>query len=176
MNTEFFLKINDWAGQNIWLDWLMIFSANNLGYIIAGLVIVVCFFEAKKYKEIIMLSFGSAVIARLGIVALIRHFYYHPRPFLVIQNVHQLLPHDMESSFPSGHMAFYFALATVLYHYHKKVGIVAFVLSGLMGFARIFVGVHWPFDIVAGMVVGIITALLVYKIYHRFAHKQATPI
>ena len=159
------MKINSWVGQNVWLDRLLVFSANNLGYIILGLVIVVCLLNSNKFKEIIVLSLGSAVVARFGIVALVRYFYYVPRPFLVLQNVRQLLDHDAESSFPSGHMAFYFALATVLYRYNKKAGIAAFGLSGLMGFARIFVGVHWPLDIITGVVVGVVTALLVYKVY-----------
>jgi len=168
MNTDIFLKINSWAGQNMWLDRLMIFSANNLGYILVGLVIVVCFLSRSKYREILILSIGSAVMARFGIVTLIRFSYYHPRPFLVLQNVHQLLSHDTESSFPSGHAAFYFALATTLYFYNKKIGVIALILSGLMGFARVFTGLHWPLDIVTGVVVGVVTALLLYKAHPRY--------
>ena len=167
MNTFIFRAINDLAGQSQWLDGIMAFSANNLGYILVGLVFLVCYFNRNKYKEITVLSLGSAIVSRFIVVALIRHFYYNPRPFLILQNVHQLLEHDTESSFPSGHMAFYFALATVLYRYDRKIGITAFVLSGLMGFARIFVGVHWPLDIVAGIVVGVATALLSCKAYPR---------
>lgn len=167
MNVELFQIINSWAGQNVWLDRLMVFSADKLGYVIVGLTIVVCLFNAKKYREILILSFGSAVAARFGIVSLIRHLYYQPRPFLVLQDVQQLLDHNTESSFPSGHTAFYFAVAMVLYRYNKKVGIAAFVLSGLMGFARIFVGVHWPLDILAGMGVGAITALLIFSKWCR---------
>ena len=164
MNTIIFLKINSLAGQNAWFDQLMVFSADKLGYIIVGLVIVVCLLNTKKYKEILILSFGSAMAARFGIVVLIRLFYYHPRPFLALQNVRQLLDHNTDSSFPSGHMAFYFAMAMVLYRYDKKAGITAFALSGLMGFARIFVGIHWPLDIVIGAVVGLTVAYLLCRI------------
>ena len=82
---------------------------------------------------------------------------------------------------PSGHASFYFALAMGVYlsnknpapsnsanhqqngrtWYGARAGWVYFALAGLMGFARVFVSVHWPLDILAGAVLGIATAVLV---------------
>ena len=167
MNTNLFLVINSWAGQNYWLDKFMVFSAEWLGYLlIAG--VVLCFLKNRqKYKDMVLVSLASAVIARFGLITLIRFFYYHPRPFLVLQNVRQLMNHEIESSFPSGHAAFYFALAAGVYLYNKKAGYAYLALAGLMGFARIFVSVHWPLDIRAGAGLGIITALIVKRFYEK---------
>ena len=173
MNESIFLTINSWAGQNIWLDRFMIFSADWLGYVLILGVIFYYLRDRQKYREMVFFAFGSAIVSRFVLVSIIRFFYYSPRPFLVLQNVHQLLDHDMESSFPSGHAAFYFALAAGVYLYNKKVyppekylffrrvGYAYFALAGLIGFARIFVGVHWPLDIIAGAVLGIVTAWII---------------
>ena len=162
MNTELFLKINSWAGHNYLLDQFMIFSADWLGYfLIAG--VALCFLrDRKKYKDMFFVSLVSAIIARFVFVELIRYFYYNPRPFVVLENINVLMNHEMESSFPSGHAAFYFALAAGIYFYNKKAGYAYLDLVGLIGFARVFVSVHWPLDIIMGAFLGIATAVGVY--------------
>jgi undecaprenyl-diphosphatase len=70
-------------------------------------------------------------------------------------------------SFPSGHAAIFFAIATAVYLYNKKLGIWFFVVAILMGMARIFVGVHWPSDILGGAVIGIISGIIVGKIFKK---------
>ena len=161
MNIQVFQFINSLAGQNIWLDRFMVFSADWLGYVlVVGLIL--CYLKNRsQYRDMLLISLSSAILSRFGFVSLIRIFYYHPRPFLVLQNVHQLINHEIESSFPSGHAAFYFALAVGVYFYNKKAGLVYLVSAGLMGFARIFVGVHWPLDIMAGAVLGVASALMI---------------
>ena len=158
--TDLFHKINYFAGQNIWLDRFMIFSAEWLGYLLIAGVIFFFLKNRQKYKEMLIVSIGSAAIARFVFVEVIRWLYYSPRPFLVTTDFVQLINHETTSSFPSGHTTFYFALATGIYLYNKKVGYAYFALAGLIGFARIFGGVHWPLDIIGGAVLGVVTAVL----------------
>lgn len=143
--------INDLAKNWSWLDLIMIFSAEWLGYL---LIVYVLWWGWKKGFNIIMLTLGSAIIARYIFVELIRYFVYSPRPFAILQNINQLIAHEPTSSFPSGHVSFYFALAFGAYFLNKKTGCWSFVLAGLVGFARIYVGVHWPLDVLAGILVG----------------------
>ena len=84
-----------------------------------------------------------------------RYFYYYPRPFVIFQDVNQLLLHEQTGSFPSGHASFYFALAMGVYLYNKKLGKIYFILAFLISFARVFAGIHWPFDIAGGLAVGV---------------------
>ena len=162
MNEQIFRLINSWAGQNIWLDRFMIFFADWLGYLLIVGVVLCYLKDRQRYKDMLVISLTSAIIARFGLVTIMRLFYYHSRPFMVLQDINVLMNHDIESSFPSGHAAFYFALAMGVYLYNKKAGYVYFALAGLMGFARVFVSVHWPLDILAGTGLGIVTAYGVF--------------
>lgn len=159
-NINGFRLINGWAGHNVWLDRFMIFAADKMGYLLIVFVLVL-FWKKDYFKKLIFVSWGSAIVVRFVFVGLMRYLVYSPRPFLVLENVNQLMNHEFESSFPSGHATFYFALATGVYLYNKKSGWVYFALAGLLGFARIFVSVHWPLDILSGAGLGIATAVLV---------------
>ena len=145
----------------------MIFSSDKLGYIFLGILGIIFLKNYRKYRDMFLVSVGSAVVARYGLVAIIRFFYHHPRPFLVLQNVRLLIPREAEYSFPSGHASFYFALATGVYLYNKKSGYVYLTLTALIGFARIFAGVHWPYDILGGATLGILTALVIQMVYNK---------
>lgn len=157
-NLEGFRFINNLAGHSVWLDRFMIFAADQMGYVLIVSTLVL-FWKKDYFKKVILVSWGSAIIARLVFVGLMRYLIYSPRPFLVLENVNRLMNHQFESSFPSGHTTFYFALATGVYLYNKKIGRIYLVLAGLVGFARVFVSVHWPLDILAGAVLGIVTAV-----------------
>ncbi|MBI2068812.1 MAG: phosphatase PAP2 family protein [Candidatus Yanofskybacteria bacterium] len=166
-----FRAINDLAGHNVWLDRLMIFAADKMGYLLI-LSVLVLFWKKNSLKRVLLVSWGSALIARFVFVAVLRYFFYSPRPFLILENVKILMNHQIESSFPSGHTTFYFALATGVYLYNKKAGLIFLALAGLVGFARIFVSVHWPLDILAGAILGWATALMINKVLARFLKKK----
>lgn len=159
-NLTGFRLINDLAGHNFWLDKFMIFAADKMGYLLI-LSILVLFWKKDYFKNLLFISLGSAMVARFVFVAIFRYLIYSPRPFLVLENVNVLMNHQYESSFPSGHTTFYFAVAMGVYLYNKKAGYIYLILAGLLGFARIFVSVHWPLDILAGAVLGIVTTFLI---------------
>jgi len=164
MDQFIFQQINQFAGKWILMDNLAIFFAKYFEYI---LIISVFLIFWKKWK-IIFQSFLAAILARFGIVEIIRYFFPRARPF-VENHINLLISHNPnEPSFPSGHAAFYFALSTVVYSYNKKAGILFFIASFLIVVFRVFVGVHWPLDILVGALVGIFSGWLVYKIFKRF--------
>jgi undecaprenyl-diphosphatase len=165
MNLDFFLfqEINRFAGKYLWLDNLAIFFAEYFGYILVFFVLLIFW---KNWKKILQ-TFLAAILARFGVVEIIRFFWQKPRPF-VENNVNVLLNQINSVSFPSGHAAFYFGLSTIVYFYNKKVGILFFVLSFLISFSRVFCGIHWPSDIGAGILVGIFSGWLTIKIFRKF--------
>lgn len=159
LNTLLFQKINGLAGRSICFDGLGILFSDFAGYVLIAILILVFLLKpARLSRFMVLLAFVSAGVARGVVTNLIRFFYHHPRPFDVLA-VKQLIP-ESGFSFPSGHAAFYFALSVGIYLYNKKLGAAFFAVSALMGVARIFVGVHWPADILGGALVGVVTALL----------------
>lgn len=163
MDQYLFQLINGLAGKSAYLDKLGVFCGEYLGYVLMAIVLVIFW---KKWREVIS-TFLAGILARFGIVELIRLFWEKPRPFIE-NSVNLLVNHEDTGSFPSGHAAFYFALAAVVYSYNKKIGIWFFVAAFLISLSRIFIGVHWPSDVLAGAIVGIFSGWLVLRISKRF--------
>ncbi len=86
------------------------------------------------------------------------------RPFAFLDNVNLLITENPLNSFPSGHAALAFALATTMFLYNKKLGILFFGGAILVAISRILVGVHFPLDILIGSILGILLPLIFYKI------------
>jgi undecaprenyl-diphosphatase len=170
MDYFLFRLLNQLAGRWLWLDSLAIFLASYCEYILVSLFLIWLLWrflfqkpERKKTIQWFFLAVISVTFSRLIITELIRFFYYRPRPF-VAEQVYQLLEHSATGSFPSGHAAFFFALSTIIYLVNKKVGLLFFVASFLICLARIFVGLHYPLDIAAGLLIGIFSGWIVKKI------------
>jgi undecaprenyl-diphosphatase len=162
----FFNLLNQYASRSAILDGLAIFFAHWSAYlIIAGFLI---FLWRKKVRgrekiKIFLAAFFSAVISRFGFVTLIRVLHFRARPFLSL-HVNQILDHSSaEASFPSGHAAFFFAFSLTVYYYNKKLGLLFLAVIILMVLGRIFVGIHYPADVIAGAAIGIFSAWLVNK-------------
>ncbi len=169
-----FNGVNQFALTWFWLDVLAIFLAEYLGYILLFSLLLFLAVGFRKYfnpvkfapqlfngVKMIVEAIISAILARFVIVELIRWIWQRPRPF-VENNVNLLLTHNA-SAFPSGHAAFFFAVSTIVYFYNKKAGVFFFISSFLICLARVFTGIHWPADILAGIAVGILSAWLVHK-------------
>ncbi len=170
LNTFLFETINDLAGRNIWLDRLGVFFTDYAGYVLIVVLVILFIFKSTRLSRfMVLVALISAVVSRGIITTIIRFFYHHPRPFDVL-TVKQLIPEN-DYSFPSGHAAFYFALSMGVCLYNKKLGAAFFVISALMGIARIFAGVHWPADILGGVLIGIVSAIAVNLALRRIVFK-----
>lgn len=166
MDASIFNLINQFALKWFWLDVLAIFLAEYFGYVLLFSLLLFLAIRFRKYFKMIIEVIISAILARFVIVELIRWIWQRPRPF-VENNVNLLLTHNA-SAFPSGHAAFFFAISTIIYLYNKKAGILFFIASFLICLARVFAGIHWPLDILAGAVVGILSGYLVHRVSKKF--------
>lgn len=166
-----FQVIYGWSHRNFLADWIGVFLAQYLPYVLVLGFLYLVFKESGSRRRIYVFCEGAlAVILGRGIFTeFIRFFYHHARPF----DVYGFSPLISESgnSFPSGHMAFFFALAVVVHYVNRRWGIWYFVLSAVVGVARIYVGVHWPLDIIGGVVVGLIAGFAVHALLKEYGEK-----
>ena len=165
LNGILFQWIHQFAGRSIALDWLGIFLAEYLPYLLMVVFLILVFYEKGWRRRFYLFAeCAVAIMISRGIVdEVIRFFYHHERPFSFF-NFTPLIP-EAGWSFPSGHASWFFAVAMIVWYANRKAGIWFFVLAALNGIARVYVGVHWPYDILAGVVVGILSAMLVHRLF-----------
>lgn len=164
--------INGFAGKWLWLDSLGIIFSDFLIYAIPLIIFGVYFISKKRKKIGIMLvKIMSAVI----LVALVEYttnqVVARPRPFISHNDIYQLakffaLPTDY--SFPSGHTSLAFALSFSVFINWKKFGLILLIPAFLVGLSRIFVGVHYPVDILGGIITALIVVYFVEYILRHF--------
>lgn len=123
---------------------------------------------------------GLLALAAMGICylcndMLIKELVARPRPFTAVPELWPMVAPPGSWSFPSGHTCSSFAAAgiwcrTLDWTWTK---VLAVVLAALMGFSRLFVGVHYPTDVLVGMCVGILGSQIVYWAYCKWFNKGA---
>lgn len=170
LDVQVFYFLNDFAGRSPFFDDLVVILAAYLQYVLIVVFLLLLFSSTYTRREKLYTFWTTTIsicVARLGITEIIRFLYHRPRPFLALRaqkllSDSQWFYSDTEWSFPSGHSAFFFAMATAIFLYNKKWGIWFFIAAILMNISRIIVGVHYPSDILAGAVIGMGAAYVVF--------------
>ena len=164
-NTALFFLVFDLSNHSNFADSLMIFGARFLIYLTFLLVILAAFKGGVKEKKAMILAFLAIPIAVLLIKG-IHLFFIEPRPFV---NLHfsPLLDTDADASFPSRHTSVMALVAFSFVHFKSKWASLFLLLMIWVGISRIYVGVHYPLDILGGIVVGIISLVITKQITKR---------
>lgn len=147
------------------LNYIMIFitKLGNGGFIWIVATIYLLFQNNNKLKrEGFTIALALIIFSVFGLLIL-KPIIARPRPF-TIDDVSILIKEPRDFSFPSGHTGSSFAAASVMYFYNKKRGVLALILAGLIAFSRMYLFVHYPSDIIAGLILGIISAYFARKI------------
>ena len=162
MNAMIFQAINGTANTSGLIDFIGKFFADYLLYI-AVLFFIVLFFINKTRLMVIAIGI-SVFLSRIVITEPLKRIFHIARPYVSIDGVKKIVGENGDYfSFPSGHASVFFAIATAIFCFNKKWGIVSFIIAILVGVARIYVGVHWPIDVVAGALIGILSGIVVNK-------------
>ncbi|EKN68099.1 undecaprenyl-diphosphatase [Schinkia azotoformans] len=161
MNVEIFQAINQLAGTHPILDATMVFITEKALYIFAFTLLFMWLFGNEKYKYTVVYA---ALTGALGLIInfLISQIYFEPRPF-VTHHVNMLIPHIADASFPSDHTTGAFSLALAIFLWHRKIGFITVLFAALTGFSRIYVGHHYPFDVLGSSLVALSVSLIVFK-------------
>lgn len=134
----------------------------DLGFIwIAGSVALLISKKTRKIGIMCIISLGLSVLIDN---VLLKNIVARTRPYEIIPGLTSIIGAQKDFSFPSGHTGSSFAVAVVMYReLPKKYGIPALVLAFLIGFSRLYVGVHYPSDVICGALIGTVLAVFVSK-------------
>lgn len=156
--------INGPAGHTAGLDQVMVAAASWSEPAFIGVIVAWFLYGMVRNHHRDRLGAVTALFAAgaaLLINFVLSHVYFHPRPFVAHPGlVHLLVNHARDNSFPSDHAAGAFAVAAVLVAVRRRIGIVALLGAALVGYARVYVGDHYPLDVVVGVADGLLGAIL----------------
>ncbi len=143
------------------LDTIMIFVSRmgdkGFCWIALGLLFLLLGCKEKIWYQQGVLVLSALLADVLLCNVLLKPLVNRTRPYEVL-GYDLIVPPMQDASFPSGHTAASFAAAAALYAIHPNWGRAAYVFAALMGFSRLYLGVHFPTDVLAGAVVGILAA------------------
>ncbi|MEY8001312.1 phosphatase PAP2 family protein [Clostridium sp. Mt-5] len=173
MNMEIFRLINNLAYKHVILDYIMIFSSKYLPYIFIASIIFV-FFKGiieknENYKKV---AINTVIITVINLIInfIIGSIYYVDRPF-VHNKVNLLFNHSRDASFPSDHASGTMSIAIGIKKYNRVFQIFLIAMSVLVGFSRVYVGHHYPIDIIGSYMIVFITSYGYNNLFYKKTDK-----
>jgi undecaprenyl-diphosphatase len=158
-----FRVVNDFARDTSWLHGFMEFVARD-GIFLLGLALLAGWWLGRRGKSPRQVAIAVwSALAALVAVALVQPIASaadEKRPFVALPHVLQLISHADNAGFPSDHATAAGAVAAGLFFVSWRIGAVTLLWSLLVAFSRVYVGVHFPQDVAAGLALGAIVAVL----------------
>ncbi|MFC4769884.1 phosphatase PAP2 family protein [Effusibacillus consociatus] len=164
MDYELFQTINGLAGKFSLLDELMK-GLTLYGPFISVAVLAVLLLRWKMKEFLTGILGFAAMLTGLGMDFLIGVLFYRGRPF-VEHHVNLLLQHTQDSSFPSDHTTATFAIAFAVWKFNQKLSSLLLILASIIGVSRIYVGHHYPTDVLGGILIGFLSVKLVLWLFN----------
>ena len=157
MDGSIFRWINQLADRTGWAHGL--FKANaSFGIVLFAVLLLVAYIDGRQHDDLtaVAASIWAAIaaMAALGIGQIIGGAVDRARPYETMTNVHLLVDKTTDFSFPSDHATVAGAVAVGLLFANRRWGIIASVLAVVMAFTRVYVGAHYPVDVLAGLALG----------------------
>ncbi|MCM3393114.1 undecaprenyl-diphosphatase [Cytobacillus oceanisediminis] len=172
IDYEWFSFINSKVHNYPFFDMIMILFAEYVQYAFVILILMLWLVNKKNYRVIAFQAIFAFTLA-YSINRVIEQFIYRERPF-VSHDIIQLVEHTANSSFPSDHATSAIVIAFTLWLSSYRYKHLWFLLAIMVAFSRIWVGVHYPLDVITGIFHGLIIA--VYTHYFLFKLKPITSI
>lgn len=151
--------------------WKFITSLGNAGWFWIVLTLILLIF--KKTRKIGVASAGALIIGTLITNVALKNIVARTRPYEVVEGLTLLVGKAHDYSFPSGHSCASFSSAFAIYKMTPaKYGVPALILASLIALSRLYVGIHYPTDVIGGVIIGIVSALLSLLLIKKYNEKH----
>lgn len=155
VDTALFRWINLSLSHSV-LDQVMPFFAWNRFFVPALIVGAICLVVKGGVRGRVFVAVTFVIIA-LGdmlVINMLKHAIARPRPFASVPDLHLLVGRGSSASMPSSHSASWFAAALLAFYYYRTSWRFMVPLAATIAFSRIYVGAHYPSDVIAGAILG----------------------
>lgn len=170
-DTRLFETINGLAGKGGAADWAMVVVAK-YSPIVVAIVLVLLWIRWRRDAQRTSGLAATAALIALGLGQLIGKTFPRLRPSEVVP-AHLLLPKSLDTSFPSDHATLVFAVAAVVFAWNRRLGSAMIAFAVLTAFARVWVGAHYPGDVIGGAVLGSVVGVLIVAFANTAAGERA---
>ncbi|SOC23225.1 undecaprenyl-diphosphatase [Ureibacillus xyleni] len=161
INNDAFRMINNLGKEFQFINFPMIIIAEYTVIFLAIFVILNWFTKKQENKIMVICASVAFILAEIiGKLAGLMHFNH--QPFAVLSNTNQLIEKAIDNSFPSDHTILFFSFCMSFWLFKKGRRFLWILTAMLVGVSRIWVGVHYPLDVLVGAFIGIVSAVLVY--------------
>ncbi len=130
-------------------------------------IILLMWKGGKKGRWVLLIVLLSVATSDVTVNRILKPLFHRVRPCNVVEGAHLLLGKKSSFSMPSSHATNFFTMATVFSYFYRKYQIIFWFLAALVAYSRIAVGVHYPFDVLAGSLLGILIAYVWILIFKR---------
>ena len=169
-----FRWINALAGQSAPLDATMI-AAAKYAPIVFALILVGCWLTGRYRWQRTTALAGCAALLGLGLGQVVGIAFPRQRPYEVMP-AKVLVPHAPDTSFPSDHATLALAVTVALGTLNRRFAWFLGMFSSLVLLARVYIGVHYPTDVLGGAVLGTLAALVVLRLASRAPPSHAIEV
>jgi undecaprenyl-diphosphatase len=170
VDSAVLLWLNGWVGAFPWLDAAVgLLVGDYLVPVLLSLFLLGMWYGARspesrvRHQKAVFISLAGMGFSNLAVFVL-NHLVFRPRPFVEHQ-LNLLFYRPTDPSFPANPAAMGFAMATGIWLANRKMGIVAYVIAALWSLARVYAGVFYPSDVIAGGLIGVVIVLLVALVF-----------
>jgi undecaprenyl-diphosphatase len=162
VNYQIADAVNDLSGHSWLLDDLMTWAASDLIFVAFVLFGLRMLLVLRDRDWTLLVQVGATLLLSFVFGLVAAQLYSEPRPFTTHHDIRQLISHGAGQSFPSDHATAAFAIALgMLVFVSRAWGLALLGLAVIIGFARVYTGVHYPGDILGSLVVVLVALAVV---------------
>jgi undecaprenyl-diphosphatase len=166
MNETIFNYFYSFAHRTATIDFVIAYIAEWYGIVILVALFLYLFEHRDNPKKGVRDLFvvGATAASAWVIAYAFKDAFHTLRPFDALSTVAPLVS-EHGYAFPSGHATFFMSLAASLWYYHKRLAVFFGISAVLIGLARISAGVHWPIDILGGLILGYVIGSTLHRLF-----------